>query len=162
MDKVKSLGLGADDYVVKPFGLMELLARVKSILRRTKPGSELHAFRVGEFVVDLTKLVIQKGGRVEEIGRYEADILRLLASDPGKIFSRDEILNEVWGIEAFPTNRTIDNYIVKLRQKIEQDPKNPQYLCSIYGVGYKLANVAKIQISSCTPTRSEGDRTVKR
>jgi len=145
MDKVKSLGLGADDYVVKPFGLMELLARVKAILRRTKPGSELQAFRVGEFVVDMTKLIIRKGGRVEEIGRYEVDILRFLASEPGKIFSRDEILIEVWGIEANPTNRTIDNYIVKLRQKIEKDPKKPQYLVSIYGVGYKLANVVKIQ-----------------
>jgi DNA-binding response OmpR family regulator len=141
IDKVKALGLGADDYVVKPFGLLELMARIKAILRRATPGSELQAFRVGESVVDLARLVIRKGGRVQELGRYEADILRLLASAPGKIFSRDEILKAVWGVAADQTNRTIDNYIVKLRQKIEPDPRNPQYLISVYRAGYKLIEV---------------------
>ena len=77
-------------------------------------------------------------GREQELGRYEADILRLLASEPGRVFSRDEILDHVWGVDAFPTNRTVDNYLVKLRQKIEPSPKHPRHLLTVYGKGYRL------------------------
>ncbi len=137
-DKLRGLGLGADDYVVKPFSILELIARVKAVLSRTQPGLNLSQITLGETSVDFAKLEIRRGKITDEIGRYEADILRLLASEPGRVFSRDEILDQIWGIDAFPSNRTIDNYIVKLRRKIEPDAQNPSHLISIYGKGYKL------------------------
>jgi len=137
-DKLRGLGLGADDYVVKPFSILELVARVKAVLNRTTPGSGIKTLQIGTANIDLSKLTIEKEGRKEELGRYEADILRLLASEPGRVFSRDEILDTVWDMEAFPSNRTIDNHIVKLRQKIEPEPKAPRHILSIYGKGYKL------------------------
>jgi DNA-binding response OmpR family regulator len=142
-DKVKGLGLGADDYITKPFSILELVARVKAVLTRTTPGSNLCTLEIGESLVDLEKLTIETPNQTtQELGHYEADILRLLASDPGRVYSRDEILDQIWGLEALPSNRTIDNYIVKLRQKIEIDPKNPRHLLSIYGKGYRLATDA--------------------
>jgi len=137
-DKLRGLGLGADDYVVKPFSILELVARVKAVLNRTEPGSDIEILHVGKAKIHLARLTVELDGQVETLGRYEADILRLLASEPGRIFSRDDILGQIWGVEAFPTNRTIDNYIVKLRQKIESDPKSPKHVLSIYGKGYKL------------------------
>ncbi|MDF7798381.1 response regulator transcription factor [Pontiellaceae bacterium B1224] len=137
-DKLRGLGLGADDYVVKPFSILELIARVKAVLGRTAPGGEFQTLEIGNTTIDFTTLTATIGQEEKELSRYEADILRVLMANPGRIFSRDDILNAVWGINAFPSNRTIDNYIVKLRQKIETDPKNPQYLISVYGMGYKF------------------------
>ena len=140
-DKIRGLGLGADDYITKPFNLKELIARVNAVLRRTAPGSELKSIRIGRMAINFTRQVIEYSGRsscCESLGRYETAILRLLVSEPGKVFTRDEILDRIWGLAAYPTNRTIDNYIVKLRQKIETDPKNPRHLISCYGSGYKL------------------------
>ena len=137
-DKLHGLGLGADDYVAKPFSILELVARVKAVLNRTSPGSTIEMLQIGNTHIHLTKLTVELNGRTEGLGRFEADILRLLASEPGRVFSRDEILDQVWGLDSFPTNRTIDNYMVKLRQKIESDPKQPKHLLSIYGKGYKL------------------------
>ncbi|VGO15935.1 Transcriptional regulatory protein WalR [Pontiella desulfatans] len=137
-DKLRGLGLGADDYVVKPFSILELVARVKAVLNRTAPGSGIATLQLGNALIDFRKLSVSSGGNEEELGRYEADILQLLASDPGHVFSRADILDAVWGMEAFPSNRTIDNHIVKLRQKIEPEPKHPKHLISVYGKGYKL------------------------
>ena len=137
-DKIKGLGLGADDYVTKPFSIKELTARIRTILRRASPGSNLTTINIGKNAIDFEKFTIAQGQRTEPIGRYETEILRLLASDPGKVFSRDEILNRVWGMEAYPTNRTVDNYVVKLRQKLEPNMKEPRYIISVYGSGYKL------------------------
>ena len=138
-DKLRGFGLGIDDYVVKPFSVLELMARVKAVLGRTAPGSDLKQINIGNARIDFAKLTVASDGKIDELSRYEADILRLLASEPGRIFSRDELLDHIWGVEAFPSNRTIDNYIVKLRQKLEADPKNPRALVSVYGKGYKLA-----------------------
>lgn len=137
-DKIKGLGLGADDYITKPFSMGELLARVRTVLRRAAPGSDINTLKIGRNIIDFEKLTVTRGGKTEEMRPYEADLLRLLASEPGKIFSRDEILNRVWGQDAFPTNRTVDNYIVKLRQKLEPDNKEPRYIISVYSAGYKL------------------------
>jgi len=137
-DKVKGFGLGGDDYVTKPFSIKELMARVKVQLKRTTAGSDLKRFRLGRMEVDLNRLVLIRGKETITICRYEAGILRLLASRPGQVFSRDEILDQVWGTEAFPTNRTVDNYIVRLRKKLESDPDHPSLIVSIYGAGYKL------------------------
>jgi DNA-binding response OmpR family regulator len=137
-DKIKGLGLGADDYVTKPFSMAELMARIRTVLRRTMPGSELITLKIGKNVIDFDKLTVARGAHTEPMRPYEADIIRLLASEPGKVFSRDEILNRIWGMEAFPTNRTVDNYIVKLRQKLEPDARKPRYIVSVYSAGYKL------------------------
>lgn len=137
-DKLRGLGLGADDYVTKPFSVMELIARVKAVLKRTSPGSDLKALHVGNAAVDFNRHTITTSGKQREIGRFEASILQLLASDPGKVFSRDEILDTIWGLNAYPSNRTIDNYIVKLRQKLGDNSKQPKHLMSVYGAGYKL------------------------
>ena len=133
-DKLRGLGLGADDYVVKPFSILELVARVKAVLTRTAPESKTKRLQIGKVQVEFSKLT----AGTQKLSRYEADILQLLATEPGRIYSRAEILNQIWGMEAFPTNRTIDNYIVKLRQKIEPNPKEPVHLLSIYGKGYTL------------------------
>ncbi len=137
-DKLRGFGLGIDDYVVKPFSVLEMMARVKAVLNRTAPGSDVRSIMVGNASVDFTKLTVESDGRTEELGRYESDILQLLASDSGRVFSRDEILDTIWGMDAFPSNRTVDNYIVRLRQKLEPNPGNPRYIISIYGKGYKL------------------------
>lgn len=137
-DKVKGFGLGGDDYVTKPFSIKELLARVKAHLKRNTPGSDLKRFRLGRAEVDLNQMVIVNGKEHHEMCRYEAGILRVLTSNPGRVFSRDEILDQVWGTEAFPTNRTVDNYIVRLRKKLESDPDHPLLILSIYGAGYKI------------------------
>ena len=137
-DKVRGLGLGADDYITKPFSMAELLARIRTVLRRASPGSELTSVKIGKSIVDFGKFTVTRGTRTESMSRYEIDTLRLFASEPGKVFSRDEILNRVWGMEAFPTNRTVDNYIVKLRQKLEANHREPRHIVSVYGSGYKL------------------------
>lgn len=137
-DKLRGLGLGGDDYITKPFHLLEFLARVKVVLKRTLPGSTLELVKLGETTADLQRGEIHTPDAVHEIGRYEIAVLRLLASKPGKIFSRDEILDRIWGLEAYPSNRTVDNYVAKLRAKLEPDPKKPIFLLSEYGAGYKL------------------------
>jgi DNA-binding response OmpR family regulator len=137
-DRIKGLKTGADDYVTKPFSMAELMERIKAVLRRAAPGSDINSLKIGKNIVDFDKFTITRGNRVEAMGNYEASLLRLLASKPGKIFARDEILDKIWGVEAFPSNRTVDNYIVKLRQKLEPGAKEPHYIVSVYGAGYKL------------------------
>lgn len=136
-DKINGFRLGADDYVTKPFNLMELMARVKAILKRTSKGSEITTFSLNGVEVDFETMTFKDKEGTQEMGRYEVDLLRLLISKPDKVFSRQEIMTSVWGMECFPSNRTIDNYIVKLRQKFENDPKKPEHIHTVYGVGYK-------------------------
>ena len=112
---------------------------MKAILNRTTPGSGIKTLEIGGAVVNLATLTVETNSGEQPLGRYETDILRLLASEPGRVYSRDEILAQIWGMEAATTNRTIDNHIVKLRQKIEPDPAKPIHILSIYGKGYKLA-----------------------
>lgn len=140
-DKLQGLELGADDYIVKPFSILEMIARVKAVLNRTTPSACIKQLQLGSDTVDFTKMTLTTQETTKELSRYEADILQLLASEPDRVYTRAEILDSVWGQEAFPSNRTIDNQIVKLRQKIETDPKNPQFLISVYGKGYKLTSL---------------------
>ncbi len=138
-DRVLGLDLGADDYVSKPFSIRELLARVRAILRRTKaaaaPPDEL---RFDDVVVNFLSYEAFKAGERLEMTRKEYNILRFLSTRPGEVVTRDELLNEVWGYENYPTTRTVDNHIAGLRAKIERDPANPQHLRTVHGVGYKL------------------------
>ena len=137
-DKIRGLDAGADDYVTKPFSVGELVARLRAIFRRTQPRSESQLLTIGEASVNLSAHTLQRGSDVESLSFYEVELLRLLHERVGQPVSRDEILNKIWGLEATPTNRTIDNFIVKLRRKIERSPDKPEHILTVYGFGYKL------------------------
>jgi DNA-binding response OmpR family regulator len=138
-DKIRGLDAGADDYVTKPFSVGELVARLRAIFRRTQPRSETQTLTIGEAAVNLSAHTLQRGTTTESLSFYEVELLRLLHERVGQPVSRDEILNKIWGLEATPTNRTIDNFIVKLRRKIERSPDRPEHILTVYGFGYKLA-----------------------
>lgn len=138
-DRILGLDLGADDYVSKPFSVRELLARIRAILRRAQPPRALpDELRFEDVVVDFRSWEATRGGKPLEMTRKEFSVLRYLASRAGEVVSRDELLNEVWGYENYPTTRTVDNHIAGLRNKLEPDPAQPQYLRTVHGVGYKF------------------------
>jgi len=142
-DRVKGLDLGADDYVVKPFSLLELLARVRALLRRPPPASRAanalaETLKFGNVVIDFRCFEARKAGQVLDLSRKEFGILRCLASRAGGVVTRDELLDEVWGVDCYPTTRTVDNHMSMIRAKIEDDPANPKHLVTVHGVGYKL------------------------
>ena len=139
-DKVRGLEVGADDYVTKPFSIAELLARIKAIFRRLHRAEEVApaTIKVGECEIDLKKHQLMRGRNSEPLTFYEVELLKLLHERSEQPVSRDEILDKIWGIEAYPTNRTVDNFIVKLRRKIEDDHKKPAHILTVYGYGYKL------------------------
>jgi DNA-binding response OmpR family regulator len=138
-DKIRGLDAGADDYVTKPFSVGELVARLRAIFRRTQRASEAQSFTIGDVTINLSAHSLQRGKDVESLSFYEVELLRLLHERVGQPVSRDEILNKIWGLEATPSNRTIDNFIVKLRRKIERSPDKPEHILTVYGFGYKLA-----------------------
>ena len=139
-DKVRGLEVGADDYVTKPFSIAELLARIKAIFRRLHRAEEAQpaTIKVGECEIDLKKHQVVRGRRADPLTFFEVELLKLLHERSEQPVSRDEILDKIWGIEAYPTNRTVDNFIVKLRRKIEDDHKKPAHILTVYGYGYKL------------------------
>jgi DNA-binding response OmpR family regulator len=138
-DRVMGLDLGADDYVTKPFSVRELMARVRALLRRANPAKscpdQLH---FDDVVIDFRSYEARKGDQTLEMTRKEFGVLRLLASRPGEVVTRDELLNEVWGFENYPSTRTVDNHIATLRAKLENNPSEPRHLLTVHGVGYKL------------------------
>ena len=139
-DKIRGLEAGADDYVTKPFGVGELVARIRAIFRRTRRPSEVATFRLGDATVNLAAHSIERDGkRPEALSFYEVELIRLLHERQGQAVGRDELLDKIWGLEANPSNRTIDNFIVKLRKKIERHPDTPEHILTVYGFGYKLA-----------------------
>jgi len=137
-DKVLLLELGADDYVTKPFSPRELLARVRAALRRTvRPGiGDVVAF--DGISVDFTKMEISRGGEQIVLTAQEFKTLKFLIQNAERVISRDELLNEVWGYQNYPSTRTVDNHILKLRQKLEKDPTNPIHFRTVHGMGYKF------------------------
>jgi len=139
VDRVVGLEIGADDYVTKPFGIRELLARIRARLRRHAPLAESESkLQFGEVEVDFARHEALRGGKRIELTGKEFEILRLLARHRGEIVTRDRLLEEVWGYESYPTTRTVDNHILRVRQKLEEDPSNPRHILSIYGEGYKF------------------------
>jgi DNA-binding response OmpR family regulator len=140
IDKVLGLELGADDYITKPFSLRELLARIKAVLRRINPIENKlpHKINVGKLLVNLkTFEALSKGDPVKMSAR-EIEILNFLYQQKEEIVDRFEIMSSLWETSNDVTTRTIDNFIVKLRQKIEEDPSNPKHIITIHGKGYKL------------------------
>jgi two-component system alkaline phosphatase synthesis response regulator PhoP len=139
VDRVVGLELGADDYITKPFSLRELLARVRVRLRRLPLQKEqLSKYRFGDVEVDFDKYIAKVRGKAVDLTQREFEILRYMIRNRGEVISRDRLLDEVWGYQDYPTTRTVDTHILKLRKKIEEDPANPKYIISIYGGGYKF------------------------
>ncbi|HSC89529.1 MAG TPA: response regulator transcription factor [Polyangiaceae bacterium] len=139
-DKIRGLDSGADDYVTKPFSVGELSARVRALLRRAQRPAEqeLQTVRIGEVTVNLATHTLSGPGGQEVLSFYELELIRLLYERKGQPVSREEILRRIWGLEQNPANRTIDNFVVKLRKKVERTPNQPVHILTVYGMGYKL------------------------
>jgi len=138
-DKIRGFNAGADDYLTKPFSIGELLARIMALLRRYGRYEAADVVQIGASSVDVRHFIVRRGGEEHSMSNYEVELFKLLYSHANQPVSRDEIMGKIWGAEAFPTNRTVDNFIVKLRKKIEDDYQNPRHILTIYGVGYKLS-----------------------
>ena len=134
------LEFGADDYITKPFSIRELLARVKAVLRRfpDKPDEQTTSkIKIGKLWLDFERYLAEDESGPVELTHKEFEILRYFRENKGQVLSRDNLLDDVWGYEHFPTSRTVDNHIVKLRKKVEVDPHQPRHILTVHGIGYK-------------------------
>ncbi|MDI6617664.1 MAG: response regulator transcription factor [Clostridiales bacterium] len=142
LDKIVGLELGADDYITKPFSVRELMARVRAILRRAASevkGNEV--LRIGQLTIDNTKHEVLKNGKSIDLTLKEFELLYLLIKNKGKVLTRDSLLDRVWGYEYYGETRTVDVHVRHLRQKIEDDDKNPKYIETIRGIGYRFNDI---------------------
>jgi DNA-binding response OmpR family regulator len=138
-DKVLGFDAGADDYLTKPFGILELSARVKALLKRSKKKlSDLEKYRFGDCVLDFKNHKAVKGEDPVEMSPREFAMIEFLIKNRGKVLSRDQFLDEIWGYDKYPTTRTVDIHIARLRQKLEQNPDSPQFILTVHGLGYKF------------------------
>jgi DNA-binding response OmpR family regulator len=139
IDRVAGLDLGADDYVTKPFGVSELMARIRALRRRCESrGKELERYSFGNVTLDFKKYEAEVNGKEVDLSAKEYDVLRYLIEHAGEAVHRHDLLDKVWGYEAMPTTRTVDNFILDLRKKLEDDPAHPAHILSVRGVGYKF------------------------
>lgn len=140
VDRVVGLKLGADDYLVKPFEMAELLARIEALLRRA-PSSPIPAevCQFGDVHVDFRKAEVSKAGQLLEVSAREFKLLKYFIEHRGATLTRDELLNEVWGYNAMPSTRTVDVHVAWLRQKLEANPRRPEFIHTIHGMGYKFS-----------------------
>ena len=137
-DKVLLLEVGADDYVTKPFSPRELTARVQAAIRRQRKSAVPTLCRFADCEVDFEKMTVRRNGRPIVLTAHEFKLLKFFTENPERVLTREALLNEVWGYNSYPTTRTVDNQILKLRQKLEPDPARPKHLLTIYGAGYKF------------------------
>ncbi|MDX2030013.1 MAG: response regulator transcription factor [Blastocatellia bacterium] len=140
VDKVVGLKLGADDYLTKPFEMMELLARIEALLRRA-PAADApaaDAYQFDAIRIDFRRAEVSRGAEKIDLSAKEFQLLRYFIEHREATLSRDELLNEVWGYDAMPTTRTVDVHVAWLRQKLEPNPKHPQYILTVHGMGYKF------------------------
>ncbi|MGB7202670.1 MAG: response regulator transcription factor [Pyrinomonadaceae bacterium] len=141
IDKVLGLKLGADDYLTKPFEMIELLARVEALLRRSpnqSNGSTAEAFRFGSVTIDFKRAEVTRDNEPVDLSAMEFKLLQYLIENPGDVHSRDHLLDRVWGYDAMPTTRTVDVHVAWLRQKLEENPRHPQFIQTVHGLGYKF------------------------
>ncbi|HLL99459.1 MAG TPA: response regulator transcription factor [Pyrinomonadaceae bacterium] len=142
IDKVLGLKLGADDYLTKPFEVLELLARIEALLRRAPKmqngSSSPDAFRFGAVSIDFKRAEVRRENEPVELSAMEFKLLQFLIENRGAVHSRDKLLDEVWGYDAMPSTRTVDVHVAWLRQKLEENPKYPQYIQTVHGLGYKF------------------------
>ncbi len=140
IDKVLGLKLGADDYLTKPFEVMELLARIEALLRRSPQttNNSPDAFRFGDVQIDFRRAEVSKNNCPVELSAIEFKLLQFLIENRGAVHSRDKLLDAVWGYDAMPTTRTVDVHVAWLRQKLEANPKHPQFIQTVHGLGYKF------------------------
>jgi two-component system alkaline phosphatase synthesis response regulator PhoP len=140
IDKVVGLEIGADDYMTKPVSIRELLARIKAHLRREKRGGKTvpDVYKFANVQIDFTHFKVRCGTKEWDLTALEVEILKYFVLHINEVISRDDLLDKVWGFDKFPTTRTIDNHILKLRKKIEEDPSHPKHILSIYGEGYRF------------------------
>ena len=139
VDKVVGLELGADDYVTKPFSIRELLARVKAVLRRSKTApKQQENYSFGEVEVNLKSCQVSRAGKELDFSSKEFELLKYFLCHPGEALTRDRLLEDVWGYDRFPTTRTVDAHIVRLRQKVEPIPEEPRFILTVHGTGYKF------------------------
>lgn len=139
-DRVLGLELGADDYITKPFSIRELMARVKAVLRRTAIKPVDKSFNFGKITIDFEKHEILKDGNKVELTLKEFELLEILIKNKGRVMTRDFLLDKIWGYEYIGETRTVDVHIRHLRQKIEEDDKNPRYIETIRGIGYRFTS----------------------
>ena len=139
-DKVRGLDAGADDYVTKPFSVAELIARLRALFRRAQRSSRSNdvSIRLGSCTITLDAQTMERDGHQSQLSFYEVELLKFLWERAGEAVSRDEILEKIWGLKPGPNNRTIDNFVLKLRRKIEATPDKPVHILTVYGIGYKL------------------------
>lgn len=138
VDKISGLDIGADDYLTKPFSIPELLARVRAVLRRTTKNNDIERYCFGKMALDFKKYKATLDQKEVKLSSREFNILKYLIIKEGEVIHRHDLLDNVWGYDSMPTTRTVDNYIVDLRKKIEVDPINPKHIITIRGVGYKF------------------------
>jgi len=140
-DRIKGLGIGADDYVVKPFSPRELVARVKALLRRVKGSKEIISFNQGDLVIDSKRFEVTKKGSQIVLTPTEFKLLQCVAGHPGQVFTRLQLVNVILGYDFEGYDRTIDAHIKNIRHKIEDDQKSPSYIKTVYGIGYKFVGL---------------------
>jgi DNA-binding response OmpR family regulator len=138
VDRVLGLELGADDYLAKPFSMPELMARIKALLRRTYTQEDVDTIQFDNVVVDFRAYKAERDDQAIELSAREYRLLKYLVLKRGKVVTRDELLDQVWGYNSYPTTRTVDNHIARLRQKIESNLDEPKHILTVHGVGYKF------------------------
>lgn len=145
-DRIEGISIGADDYLTKPFSARELVVRVRALLRRAyrdhSPLADILSFNNGDLEVDIQKMLVKKQGQLISLTANEFKVLVVLLSNPGQVFSREHLVEKAFGIDYEGFDRTMDTYIKNLRQKIEDNPKEPNYIHTIYGAGYKFLDQA--------------------
>ncbi len=143
-DRVKGLDLGADDYVTKPFSMVELLARIRARLRATRTAVP-DRLRIGDAEVDFQAMRVMRGAVAEEITKTEAAVLRLFLEHPGEVLSRNRFLDQVWGLNHFPSTRTVDMHVARVREKIGDSGADPRFIKTVHGVGYRYDPPEKLR-----------------
>jgi two-component system alkaline phosphatase synthesis response regulator PhoP len=138
-DRVRGLELGADDYITKPFSLRELLARVRAVLRRPGPRHKVEEYAFGDVRIRVRSRQVFKAGRAVSLTRKEFDLLAYLLAHQGEVVTRERLLDEVWGYEKFPTTRTVDTHVLRLRRRFEGDPERPRWIITVHGQGYRFS-----------------------